>query len=168
MVWKRPKEMPKAKLTYKPVKDIVEYKAVDKVTSFKNEDEFVVEKVIVEDRRYNRQDFINSFRDDVGIENVLKKVQLTGDATLLNQRPRQNLPVDETGKEIVQDFTPIDSVDGLASVGDKARMIWKNLPAALKAGRTYEEFVQTITPSEIDAFVKSMMPQEAPVESEVK
>lgn len=66
--------------------DIVEYHWKQKVTKVgEGEDDYVVEEVPVETSRINRQAYIESFRDDVGIMNILEKVRRSGDVTLFNQ-----------------------------------------------------------------------------------
>lgn len=71
------------------------------------EDDFVIESKIVTTQKIDRQEYIESFRDDVGILNIMKKVALTDDVTLLNQRTRQTLAVDEDGKEVVTDISQL-------------------------------------------------------------
>lgn len=56
--------------------------------------------IVVEGSKEDRQAYIDSFADDCGVYNVLKKYSLTGDASLLNQREGfygdiSELPVDE-------------------------------------------------------------------------
>lgn len=62
---------------------------------------------IVEGDKEDRQAYIDSFADDCGVYNILKKYSLTGDASLLNQREGfygdiTDLPVDELNVNKVQ------------------------------------------------------------------
>lgn len=66
--------------------DIVEYVRKDKVRKIGDgEDDFIVEEVVVEASRVNRQAYIMKDADQVGIMNILEKVRRSGDVTLLNQ-----------------------------------------------------------------------------------
>ena len=65
--------------------------------------------IVVEGDKEDRQAYIDSFKDDCGVYNVLKKYSLTGDASLLNQREGfygdiSDLPVDELNvSQVTQD-----------------------------------------------------------------
>lgn len=73
--------------------DIVEYDVVDTVVKTGEKDtDFIIQKKIIEVARYNRRDYLNSSSDEVGIMNILKKVQMSGDVELLNQRSGTSLP----------------------------------------------------------------------------
>lgn len=141
--------------------DILEFERVDKLVKVKydakgtvDEDEFEVKEVVVPKTKINRQEYINSFREDVGIANILKKVALSGDVSLLNQVKRTNLPLSNDGKEIVQDVTALQAGDeAIAKMGDNMRKTFNNLPDELKAGRSLESFLEGVTQAEIDAFV---------------
>ena len=92
-------------------KFIIEYSEVDhvKVTGEKDTD-FIIDKRVHEVSRTPRQEYIDSFRDDVGILNIIEKVRLSGDATLLDQTHRVGVPgseKDALGREVedVADYT---------------------------------------------------------------
>lgn len=56
--------------------------------------------IVVDVGKEDRQAFIDSFKDDAGVYNILKKYAITGDVSLLNQREGfygdiSGLPVDE-------------------------------------------------------------------------
>lgn len=157
----RPANLKRVPKQYTPEKDIVTYMRQDKLVKTKvdakgnvDQDEFEVQEVAVETERVNRQDYINSFREDVGIANILKKVALSGDATLLNQVSRNPLPLDADGKEIVQDITPLqDGYEAVGDMGDNMLKTYAALPDDLKAGRTLEQFLTSVSQAEIDAYV---------------
>lgn len=66
--------------------DIVHYVRKNKVKKVgEGEDDFVIEEVVVESERYNRQQYIAKDADQVGVLNILEKVRRSGDVTLLNQ-----------------------------------------------------------------------------------
>lgn len=68
----------------KPTKeDIVTYDVRDVVIKTgDSKHDFVVEKEVYECERKNRDAFIQSFSQDVGIENIIKKIQISGDNSL--------------------------------------------------------------------------------------
>lgn len=86
--------------------DKVNYNVRDKIVKIGEGDyDFIVEKEVYEEGRCNRDDYIESFSSDVGVENILRKVQLTGDTTLVNRcnpqyldtrgMPTNNMEADE-------------------------------------------------------------------------
>ena len=161
----RPKDMKKV---FSPdyteqEKDIVSYVRVNKLKKASidekgniDEDDFIVEEEVVENERVNRDDYINSFREDVGIGNILKKVALSGDVSLFNQVKRVPQPLAADGKEQVIDITPLqEGEEKVAAMGDNMRKTYSRLPDELKAGRSLEQFLEGVSQSEIDAFVSS-------------
>ena len=134
--------------TYVPEEDIVHYVRVQKLVKAAvdekgnvDPDDFLVEEVVVEDERVNRADYINSFREDVGIANILKKVALSGDVSLLNQVQRPKLVPDENGFEPIQDATILQSgEENIAKIGEDMRYTYASIPEELTKGRSLEKF----------------------------
>ena len=134
-------------------KDIVSYVRTNKLRKASidekgnlDEDDFLVEEVVVEKERVNRDDYINSFREDVGIANILKKVALSGDVSLLNQVKRVPQPLCDDGKEAIVDITPLqEGEEKVAAMGDNMRKTYSALPEQLKAGRTLEQFLEGVS-----------------------
>lgn len=161
----RPSTLKRVPKQYKAEKDIVTYMRQNKLVKTKTDakgnvdpDDYEIEEVAVETERVNRQDYINSFREDVGIANILKKVALSGDATLLNQVKRNPLPVMADGKEMVQDITPLqDGEEAVGAMGDNMLKTYAALPDDLKAGRTLEQFLTSVSQAEIDAYVAAQV-----------
>lgn len=95
--------------------DIVTYvrkNKVKKVGNTGNEDEdYIVQEVVVEDSRVNRQAFIDKDALEVGVLNILEKVRRSGDMTLLDQTgyrcAEASGEVDSLGRPMaaIQDFT---------------------------------------------------------------
>lgn len=74
----------------------------------------------------------------------------------MNQVKRSPLPIQEDGKEAIQDVTALQEGEkNIAAMGDNMRKSWSEMPEELKNGRSLEEFCKTISQSEIDAFVSS-------------
>lgn len=149
--------------TYVPERDIVHYVRVNKLVKASvdekgnvDPDDYVVEETSEVSERVNRQDYINSFREDVGIENILKKVALSGDVSLLNQVQRPVLPVDEKGFEPIQDATLLQEGEkAIADVGDQMKKTYASMPAELTKGRGIEKFLSEVDEKEILDFAKS-------------
>lgn len=88
----------------------------------KTDKDFVLIKDVVVTSKVKRQDYIDSYRDDVGILNILEKVRLSGDVALLDQTHRISNPgveKDALGRPVedVAYFAPyqVDKVDALES-----------------------------------------------------
>lgn len=107
--------------------DIVTYVRKNKVKKVGNtgntEEDYVVEEVVVEDSRVNRQAFIDKDASDVGVLNILEKVRRSGDATILNQ----------TGSIIpegLQDYTDVPhNVQGVLDAMQKGANSFEGLKA---------------------------------------
>lgn len=161
MIWQRnPKKLTKPSYTEADLstdKDYIESELIESIEDYKDNVNFRIDLIPVESKRVNRQDYINSFRQDVGILNILEKVRLSGDTTLLNRINRASLPVDKDNKEVIQDFTPITGVDSVHDIEDNSKVLWNSLPDALKNGRSYEDFLLSVTKDELDSFVNSFV-----------
>lgn len=94
--------------------------------------DFVLDKKVVEISRVDRQEYIESFADDVGILNIMKKVALTGDTSLLNQRSRVPGEVDEDGLEKVNDITGLNDPEAIRTDLSKADKMLNMLPEDLR------------------------------------
>ena len=135
------------KTDYSKDKDIVEYEEQEYVEKTGEGDtDFVVKKRIIEKSRVNRQEFVNSFSDDVGIHNILKKVKLTGDDTLLKQRP------DAPYFDATQFQTSRSDLVNAVNNGVKA---FDELPDDVKKKMSMETFVNTFSQKDFDALVQA-------------
>lgn len=129
--------------------DIVEHLIIKKGVPIGEDGEVTVVDDYIESKRYNRQEFINSFRDEVGILNILKKVN----AGLIN--PATIACSFDTGAPI-NDITniPTDVGDALNLV-DQAHKLYAQLPADLKAGLDFNTFCATFDQAKFNAYVNS-------------
>lgn len=144
-----------AEPTICPNEDIVEYTVIDKVKKTGEGDtDFVVVPTVVETARYNRTDYINSFRDDVGILNILKKVQLSGDATLLNQRIAQ-------GEGLVDISNMPDNFTDAMNVLDKAQ-------DTAKASGISVENAGVMTQADFEAYIDKIVAEKLAATQEKK
>lgn len=139
---------PKATITdYSKDKDIVEYAEEEYVEKTGEGDkDFVVKTRVVESSRVNRQEYVNSFSDEVGIHNILKKVLATGDETLLKQRP--------DGAFIDATQFQTSRADLVNSV-EKGVKAFDNLPVDIKKKMSMEDFVNNFGQKEFDAFIQA-------------
>lgn len=139
-------------------RDIVTLEVQDKakVTDTKS-GSFVIEQEVVETSRIDTQEYIDSFKDDVGIENVLRKFELTGDPSTINQRVRPTVPVGDDGKEAVQDYVNIPTNQEEAmQIAANARAAFKALPPELVNNRSFMEFAETCTEDELKAYIATL------------
>ena len=138
--------------------DIVEQLIVKKAVPIGDDGEVSVVEEVIEAKRYNRQEFINSFRDDVGILNILKKVN----AGLINPA---TLAISANSGQPIVDISdiPSDIGDALALVDD-AHKLYASLPDDLKKGMDFNTFCQTFNQKAFDDYIKS----KTQVQEEVK
>ena len=107
--------------------------------------DFVKKTRVVEFERKNRQDYIDSFAEDVGILNVLKKVAVSGDESLVKQRP------DPAFMDLT-DF-PTNKEDMFNKVKEGVDAFDK-LPDDIKKKMSMEQFVNTFGQEQFDALIK--------------
>lgn len=105
-------------------------------------------KVVATDKE-DRQAYIDSFKDDCGVMNVLKKYALTGDTTLLSQREAfygdiSDLPVDELN---------------VGQASEVASSSLDKLNKLLGTEYTAEQFA-ALSQDELAALINSAIPQE--------
>lgn len=143
-------------------KYIIEYQEVEHVKMLGEKDTDFVKSLTVEEyQRKNRQDHIDSFDNEVGILNIMKKVADTGDISLYNQTKRVSLPgtdKDALGRPVedIADYTNYvgtDRADALNAY-KKGRAQFADLPDSLKGKKSFAE-VAKMSDSDIDAYIES-------------
>lgn len=143
------KNKPKAFVTdYHTDEDkyIIEYEEIDVVKKIgEKETEFVIEKKVVESSRVDRQGYIDSFAEEVGIMNIIEKVRKTGDVTLLDQTKRSPVPSEKTGRGNLEEIVDISGIPNSFIEADAAIMkghnLFADLPEDLKGKISFEDFV---------------------------
>lgn len=116
------------------------------------EDDYVLEK-----KKIIHKDLIkgviDSHSDEVGVYKLIERAMLTGDYSLLKgaQAHVSDSVLDITG-------SPTDLADGLHQRVAQEQA-YAALPASLTKGRTLEQFINTITQEEFDAFIKGLVPE---------
>lgn len=128
---------------------IVETLIVKKGVPVGEDGTVTIQEEVIEAKKYNRQEFINSFRDDVGVLNILKKVN----AGLLNPA---TLAASFDLKAPINDISdiPTDIGDALNLV-DEAHKLYAKLPADLKAGMDFNTFCNSFDQAKFDAYIAS-------------
>lgn len=131
-----------------------------------NEENLVLQYKPVKKGECDLKEYIASFADEVGIQNILKKLAISGDRTLLNQTGREALCPDG-GLEPVQDYTTVPKskteafnavVNGVAA--------FDNLPDDLKGKMSMEQFAQLVGQEELDAYIKARIEALTPKEGD--
>lgn len=114
--------------------DIIEYYDKDVVVKTgEGEDDYKIEKKLVEYNRVNRDKYIQSFSDEVGITNILKKVALGGvDVEQFKAKP---------GFVDMTQF-PQGYGDAEKMLVDQRKEIWDSLPDELRTKMNYSDFVK--------------------------
>lgn len=118
-----------------------------KVNSLSKDDDSVfdvIETIEITDV-VDRQDYINQYRDEVGILNILKKVARTGDMGLLNQC--------KTGQGVDLSNMPEDFLQA-KEMYEQALAAYEQLPESIRGNMTAEEFVG-ITAEKLDGNIKA-------------
>lgn len=85
------------------------------------------------------QEYINSFADDCGVENVLRKFARTGDASLFAVHQ------------------PIENVDATKMPEKSAEELFADLPADLRKDMTFEQFVKSLTQEQLQAYIDGLV-----------
>lgn len=156
------KDKPKATETDYHTDDdkyIITYDIVKKVKMLGEKDtDFTILEEVKEIDRVDRQEYYDSMANEVGILNIIEKVRLSGDATLLNQTGRVSILSDETdalGRKVekVVDVSKyqIDQIDALEQY-KKGAIAFDSLDPELKKKMSLEE-VAKMSDADIDAFL---------------
>ena len=141
---------------------IIEYQEVRHVKVIGDKDTDFIESTTVEEcSRVNRQDFLNEQTGDVGILNIMKKMALSGDTSLLNQTNRSAIPgseKDSLGRAVedVVDLTRYSNIDKIDALNGfkKGAEVYSNLDEDLKGKKSLEE-VARLSDAEINDYLKS-------------
>ena len=107
-------------------------------------------------RKYNQQELIASYSDDVGIQNILKKLAISGDKSILNQTGREPL-CPNGGLEPIQDFSEVPSSKAEAfNIVAAGVAAYDNLPSDIKGKMSLEQFVHDFGQEQLNAYIESV------------
>ena len=103
------------------------------------------------------QDYINSFADEVGIQNILRKLSLSGDTSILNQTGREPLNPNG-GLEPVQDYSnvPKSKTEAFNAVVAGVNA-FDTLPDELKGKLSLTQFVELFGQEEFDKYIAGVV-----------
>lgn len=140
---------------------IIEYQEVEHVKLVGDNDTDFIKTVTVEEcSRVNRQEYLNEQSGDVGILNILKKMALSGDESLVNETHRVSLPgleKDALGRPVedVVDISnyQVDKIDALNSY-KKGAAVFGSLDPELKGKKSLED-VAKMSDKEIEDFISN-------------
>lgn len=132
---------------------IITYKEqAEVIKTGEGKSDFIIKKRLVPVQKVKRSDHINSFAGDVGIENILKKVALSGD-TIANVVESGKYASKQKGDHVVDiSDAPKDTFEALDKVKE-AYADFERLPKALRKGRSMSEFNKTLKAEEITAYI---------------
>lgn len=141
---------------------IIEYEDVEHVEMIGDKDtDFVITKTVEVSSKVNRQEYLNSYADDVGIMNILEKVRRTGDESLFNQRSRVSIDShekDSLGRPVedIVDITSyqIDRMEALNKFKSGA-ISFSQLPEDLRGKLSMSE-VAHLSDEDIDKYLDAV------------
>lgn len=134
-----------------------------KETFTKQEDGGIVRDYeVIETSAVSREDYINSFQDEVGLENILRKVSLTGDVSLLNKTGRVGdvdfVDKDGVAHEKVCDITDLPQTpEAAAAIVARGYELFKDIPEDLKANRSFAQFVEGCSDEELKTYLQAQI-----------
>lgn len=112
--------------------EVIEVQKVKKTGD--GDEDFVVFKELKINKVLNRQEFVNQFKDDVGVLNVLKRVGVSGDQSLLNERPVASGHMDLTNMP--------DNIIDAGNMIDRANDLYNKLPDDIKNKLSKEDLLK--------------------------
>lgn len=127
-----------------------EKKIVEKIGE--GESDYVVKTKFIAHKEDIRA-LINSQADKVGVNNLVKRVLMTGDTSII---PAVN--IDKEAKIVDITNTPASLLDADITAKESVAY-YDSLPDSLKKGRTYAEFMSSITSEEFNQFLASIAPK---------
>lgn len=115
---------------------------------------------------YDLQEYIESFADEVGIQNILKKLSLSGDKSLLNQTGREPLCPDG-GLEPIQDYSnaPKSKAEAFNAVAAGVAA-FDSLPDDLKGKMSLTQFVELFGQDEFNKYIEGVVAKLTPTEGD--
>lgn len=119
----------------------------------------VIDQVVKVTDEIDTQEYINSFKGQAGIENIMKRFLETRDPTLFNQVKRDVAgELDEKGYEPVIDYASLPSdLSQVKSISEDAVAAFNTLPEDLVKGRSLNEFVNSCTDEEIKTYFDAII-----------
>lgn len=147
------KACPVQKITPRDKVELVTYYLADEVVSVdeKNPKNFLLRKVPAVKEKLALNFYIQSFEKDVGVSNIIGKMQDNELADFIN---RAKLPSDGVvyDGDLLNNMSDIQA-DKLIAAGEAA---WNAIPSDLKAGLNKEEFVKSFNYEKLAKYAESL------------
>lgn len=106
------------------------------------EDDFTIEEKVIE-HETDIKEFVNSFKDEVGVRNILKKVAKTGDPTLLQQ-----------GEAMYADLSAIPELpQDKLKAGAKVAEEFSKIDPALRGNQSVDGFIKNLSQEQLDKYI---------------
>lgn len=145
--------------------DIIDTLIIDTYETDEERNVRPVTKQIVTGKK-NRREYIESFSDDVGLENILQKIGQGAIAedkySILKSNPAGQV-------NDLRGFQDIDNLGDIQILADKARVTFANLDPELKKNMSFAEFCSKFNNQALTDYVTAKAKaKEKPNEGEVK
>ena len=114
---------------------------------------------------HNRAKYIESFSDEVGIQNILEKIGMGAIADDKYSILKTNQPGEVTDLTGLAD---INNYGDIVALADKAKVTWENLDPALKKNMSYAEFCSKFGNKDLEDYVSGVISSNQQQESEEK
>lgn len=123
-----------------------------------------VTKQIVTGKK-NRREYIESFSDDVGLENILQKI---GQGAIAEDKYSilKSAPVGQVTD--LRGFQDVDNLGDIQALADKARVTFKNLDPELKKNMSFAEFCSKFNNQALTDYVTAKTKKAEPNKDEAK
>ncbi len=132
-------------------KDIVETLIVDTFEQDEAGNIKPVTKQIITGKK-NRKEYIESFSDDVGLNNILEKI---GQGAIAEDK-YSILNSDKVGSVTdLRGFQEVNNMADIQALADKAYVTFNNLDPELKKGMSFAEFCSKFNNQDLADYVKS-------------
>ena len=136
-----------------------EWNLIPKASTFLDNDGVKQDIIIYEPvlkTTYKIADYVNSFANDVGIQNILEKIRLSGDKSYLNQTGRVGEKPDG-GLEDIKDYTdvPGSKTEAFNAVVEGVNA-YDKLPADVKEKMSFAQFAESFGQEQLNAYVEKM------------
>lgn len=112
------------------------------------EDDYIIVDKVIETKRDIAQ-VINAQADDVGVDAYMRPYLQSG----------ESIPAVKV-EEKVQDFTQMpETLADAVAIGERAKAAFKTLDPKLTKGKSYEEFILSMTQEAFSEYIKSFIPK---------
>lgn len=103
---------------------------------------------------HNRQEYIESFSDEVGIQNILEKIGIGAIAEDKYSILKTNKPGEVTDLTGLAD---VNNYGDIVALAEKAKVTWENLDPALKKNMSYAEFCEKFGNKDLTDYVEKVV-----------